>query len=254
MEDKYILRILQFTDTHLAADADKTYYGVNTDESLRRVIHYANTHYPHTDLSLVTGDLVHDDTEAGYERLKNHFKSLKSLVLYLPGNHDLPALMKKALIGDVRVTRSNVIKGWQIILLDSTMPGEVGGHLHQDELDALGQCLRKHPEHHALICLHHPPFPTGSYWLDNGLILDNPEDLFAVLDQHEQVRCVLWGHMHQEFRSVRNGVHYLATPSTMIQFKPNSHGFAVDDKPPGFRWLDLYSDGRIETGVVYVEF
>jgi len=28
--------------------------------------------------------------------------------------------------------------------------------------------------------------------------------------------------------------------------------FTVDDKPPGYRWLELSVDGRIETDVVYV--
>jgi len=253
MTDKDILKILHFTDTHLAADAGKTYYGVNTDESLGRVIRYTLDHYPHAELSLVTGDLVHDETEAGYESLRKYFELLDMPVLCLPGNHDLPGIMKKILdSGKVQVTRSMIKKSWQIILLDSTAPGEVGGHLNHYELDKLDHYLSENPEYHALICLHHPPFLTGSHWLDNGLILDNPGDLFAVLDLHEQVRCVLWGHIHQEFNTTRNDVNYIATPSTMIQFKPDSYDFAVDDKPPGFRWLDLYPDGQIKTGVVYI--
>jgi hypothetical protein len=27
----------------------------------------------------------------------------------------------------------------------------------------------------------------------------------------------------------------------------------VDDLPPAYRWLDLHADGRIETGVHYLE-
>ena len=253
MNNKDILRILHFTDTHLSADAEKIYYGVNTDESLGRVIRHAHAQFPDAELALVTGDLVHDDSREGYERLKRHFGILDIPVFCLPGNHDLPELMNEVLSDDkVQTGRAVLRKSWQILLLDSTVTGEVGGHLDQRELDAIEHCLCEHPVHHALICLHHSPFLTGSYWLDNGLLLDNPEDLFAVLDRHEQVRCVLWGHIHQEFYMARNNVDYIATPSTMIQFKPNSHDFAVDDKPPAFRWLDLYPDGHLETGVVYL--
>jgi Icc protein len=41
----------------------------------------------------------------------------------------------------------------------------------------------------------------------------------------------------------------MSTPSSCIQFAPGSECFKADDQPPGYRWLDLYSDGRIETAV-----
>jgi Icc protein len=28
--------------------------------------------------------------------------------------------------------------------------------------------------------------------------------------------------------------------------------FALDDKPPGYRWLELYPDGVLETGIEWV--
>lgn len=252
--DRDVLKIIQITDTHMSADPGKIYHGVNTNESLSGVIQYIKNHYPHHDLTLATGDLVHDETEAGYQRIRAHLERLNTPVLCLPGNHDLPVLMDSILCNEhIRTGGSIIHKTWQIILLDSTVSGEVGGHLEQRELVRLDTCLTGSPEHHALICLHHPPFLTGSHWLDSGLLLDNPADLFAVIDRHEQVRCVLWGHIHQEFYRKRNTVEYFATPSTMIQFKPNSYDFAVDDKLPGFRWLDLYPDGRIDTGIVYVQ-
>jgi 3',5'-cyclic-AMP phosphodiesterase len=252
MKENDVLKILHFTDTHVTADPAKLYRGHNADESLQRVIHYVSNHYPRAELALVTGDLVNDD-KGGYERVKRRFEMLNMPVYCLPGNHDFPDQMKLVLSGsNVQTGRSVVIRSWQIIMLDSTVTGKVGGHLSAGELDWLDSRLCKYPDHHTLICFHHPPLLTGSYWLDNGLIIDNPEDLFTVIDQHKQVRSVLWGHSHQEFYLRRNGVDYLATPSTMLQFKPNSYDFALDDKPPGFRWLDLHLDGGFETQVVYV--
>jgi 3',5'-cyclic-AMP phosphodiesterase len=83
--------------------------------------------------------------------------------------------------------------------------------------------------------------------------LRNPEALFAVLDRFPQVRAVLWGHVHQEYDQLRNGVRLLASPSTCIQFAPDSVEFKVDSTAPGYRWLRLHADGRLETGVSRVE-
>ena len=50
----------------------------------------------------------------------------------------------------------------------------------------------------------------------------------------------------------RNRVRFLSTPSTCAQFLPGSEFFALDDRPPGMRWIELYDDGRIETEVAWV--
>jgi len=45
----------------------------------------------------------------------------------------------------------------------------------------------------------------------------------------------------------------LGCPSTCFQFKPGSADFALDFVPQGYRWLDLYPDGAINTAVVRLE-
>jgi Icc protein len=73
--------------------------------------------------------------------------------------------------------------------------------------------------------------------------------LFAVVERFAQVRGLLWGHIHQEFDQQRKGVRLLASPSTCVQFKPGSEEFQVDSTAPGYRWLRLHANGRLETGV-----
>ena len=100
----------------------------------------------------------------------------------------------------------------------------------------------------TLVALHHPPFYVNSHWLDSST-LQNPEEFFAVLDRHPQVKLVLFGHIHQEFHYQRYDVHYLGNPSTCIQFAPLSSTFTLDQKPPGFRLLKLYPNGTWESWV-----
>jgi Icc protein len=66
------------------------------------------------------------------------------------------------------------------------------------------------------------------------------------------VAAVLFGHAHQAFDAIREGVRYLGCPSTVDPFRPGSDVFARDDAPPGVRWLALHADGTLETEVAWV--
>lgn len=248
-EDARALRLLQLTDLHLYRDPEGRLLGQKTRLTFERVLDLAQKAYWPVDRILLTGDLVHDESPEGYRFLQDRLASLATPCSSLPGNHDRPSLMAETLDQQIIGTDACLRHGvWNLIFLDSTIPGEEGGHLPDDQLHSLSAALEAHPRQPALVCLHHQPLPIGSRWLDT-MALDNPEAFFAILDRHPQVRGILWGHIHQEYRGERRGVALLATPSTCIQFLPRSEGFAVDARPPGFRWLTLYPDGRIDTGV-----
>jgi len=93
--------------------------------------------------------------------------------------------------------------------------------------------------------------PHGSRWLDE-LMLDNADELFAVLARHARVRGLMWGHTHQPFEGMHGHVRLMGTPSTCMQFTQNSDEFAVDARPPAYRWLELDHDGGLETGIEWV--
>jgi Icc protein len=73
-----------------------------------------------------------------------------------------------------------------------------------------------------------------------------------VLDVSPRVRGVVWGHVHQLHDSQRNGVRLLGTPSSCFQFAPFLDQPALDERGPGWRWIELHPDGRIATRVQWV--
>ncbi len=242
------LRIVQVTDPHLYAEPSGCLLGLNTLESFDRILNTARALAP-LDAVLVTGDLVHDSSPAGYNHLHKRLASLQVPAYCIPGNHDQPAVLRSVVHrGKVQVVPSAQHKDWSLVFLDSTLPDSDGGHLSDRELDGLAHSLEAHPDKHTLVCLHHHPVPVGSAWLDT-MALDNPERFFDIIDRHPQVRGILWGHIHQEFETERKGVRLIASPSTCIQFAPGQDKFGVDPLPPGFRWLALLPDGQIRTGV-----
>lgn len=242
------LELIQFTDPHLFADLDGEMRGVNTHDSLLAVVAAARKNHWPPDALLVTGDIAQDESRGGYGVFRSVFEPLDLPVLCLPGNHDNPEYMREELDGRFVVSEPVAFRSWSLLLLDTYLAGTPSGELSPDALAAAERTLAASPERHFLVCMHHQPVDVGSRWLD-GVGLRNPDSLFAVLDRHANVRGIVWGHVHQQYDGARNGVRLMGTPSTCRQFKPGSERFALDDRPPGYRWLRLKADGDIETGV-----
>jgi Icc protein len=246
------VQVLQFTDLHLVCDPEQELWGVNTYRQFTRAVQEAIAQYSRTDLVLLTGDLVHDPQIEAYRLLQGYVAQLPFPIYRIPGNHDDPRLIDKCLSeGNLRSETTIRIGSWQIILLDSNAPAPAGGRLDKNQLQRLEEALSAYPDHYSLVCLHHHPVPIKSPWMD-AMALVNPEEFFQVLDRHPQVQAVIWGHIHQEFDSRRQGVRLLGTPSTSTQFVPYCDHFQKDDLGPGFRWLLLHPDGRLETRVHYI--
>lgn len=247
------VRLVQITDTHLSGDADATLRGVATLPALRAVLAHAAPAIADADAILVTGDVVQDDPQ-GYRHFREALRGLGRPVLVLPGNHDDPAALREALRGDpaFRFGGHFDAGGWRIVLLDSVVPGEVGGRLAPGELARLDRCLAEAGERHVLVCLHHHPVGMSSAWLD-GIGLHEPGAFHDVLARHPRVRGVVWGHVHQAFDALRGGVRFLATPSTCVQFRPALDDFAIDSRPPGYRMLALQARGGIDTEVAWLD-
>lgn len=247
------LRIIQFTDTHLFTTPTGTFDGVNTLASFEEVIDLARrTHWP-MDAVVMTGDLVHDTTPEAYRLLRQCLTRLEVPVYCIPGNHDKPEMMVQVLPGvHVHLVGNVCIGHWQLIFLSTHAPGRAGGHLDEPELERLNTCLQTYQDKPALVCLHHPPVPIQSPWMD-AMALDNPEAFFEVIDRFTEVRAVIWGHIHQAFETLRKGVWLLSSPSTCLQFKPRAMSYAKDSRRAGYRWLILEPNGRIQTGIQRLE-
>jgi Icc protein len=228
--------------------------GVNTHATFRAVLDHAErqTAWP-PDAILVTGDLVQDESRAGYELFRAELEPHGIPTLCLPGNHDDPKLMDKILSGGpFQFCGSYRLGHWSLVLLNTFLTGEDAGGLGQRRLEGLTAALKEHTSQHTLVCMHHQPLNMGSTWLD-GVGLRDAEQFLAIIEANANVRGVVWGHVHQASDRTRGNVRFLSAPSTCSQFLPGSDFFAIDSRPPGMRWLHLHVDGRIETSVDWVE-
>ena len=245
-----IVKLLQITDPHLFKDTSKELLGINTYESFSQVLKEIQAESFDYDVVLATGDLVQDSSDEGYLRFVEMVKPLNKSVFWLPGNHDFQPKMVEHLSQSPIDASKHLLLGkhWQVILLDSQVSGVPHGELSAYQLDWLKMKLAENPARHSLVVLHHHLLPTNSAWLDQHN-LRNAHEFSEVLAQFNNVKGILYGHIHQEVDGYWQGYQTMATPATCIQFKPDSNHFALDTLQPGWREIELYPDGRIETRV-----
>ncbi|MEW6764644.1 MAG: phosphodiesterase [Pseudomonadota bacterium] len=235
--------VIHVTDTHLGDAPDFRLWGQSTEASCQKVIEDARRRFPRVDQVVHTGDVTHDAGPSAMARMEALLRVLNAPVVFTPGNHDLQRVMTDE-------PRKVELSGWRVLLLNSRKPEAVEGRVDEGTLAWLDRALAESGSP-VVLALHHPPMPTGTPWLDR-IGLENADDLWRVIRRHARVRAILHGHAHMEQTVLSEGVLVLGTPSTNGQFRPGAGGFMLDDQLPGYRWLRLARDGRLETGVVRV--
>lgn len=244
-------KLLQFTDMHLRDDPAATVRGVMPQRCFEAVLYHARQHHWPPDLILLTGDLANDEFNNSYKRLASMASGWETPVLAVPGNHDNGAALRTAFDGVPRAA-DNIfdLEAWRVVALDSQVRGAVHGRISSEMRELLEDAAATCGDRHLLVALHHHPVSLGSEWLE-PIGLHDAEEFRALLSQLNARAC-LFGHAHQPWESVENGVRYIGTPSTGRQFEPQSEKFAESDQPPAYRWLTLHDSGELETGVEWV--
>lgn len=241
------VRVIQLTDTHIFAENAGKLLGLNTRQSFEAVLERMLKEEIAPDFVLATGDLSQDASVESYQYLLEKLQAFNVPCFWIPGNHDHPDTMAQVLnYGVVSPERIIIADHWQVVLLDSSVPGKVYGHISTPQLQQLQQRVEQNQQRHSLVVMHHQPVNVGSDWLDN-LGIKNAEELFAAVKNNDRETCFLWGHVHQDFVGKQAGVQLISTPSTCVQFKPSSNEFSAGDEAPGYRYLSLYPDGHVES-------
>lgn len=241
------ISIVQITDCHLEEQPNGELLGMDTDHSLQEVIKLVSAEQQ-PDLLLCTGDLSNKGSKAAYQRFKSYMETFDCPKYWLMGNHDHREHMQAVIGEGTELERTVDVGNWRIVLLDSSIPRKVEGKLAESELAFLQHSLSEAPQRHHLICLHHHVLAVGCAWLDQQRIA-NAAELLDLCRRYDNARALLSGHVHQHFEQLDDSMQILTTPSSCVQFATRSDDFKLDVLNPGYRWMRLHSDGRLETGI-----
>lgn len=243
------ISVLQLTDSHLFAEENGTLLGVKTASSLQAVLSSIINQNLHFDFVIMTGDISQDYSLASYQRFANMTSVLNKPIFFVPGNHDDGPLMYRHFSDfGVHTERSLICGNWLYVFLNSEVYGVPHGWIEHEELMFLQSQLQAHPNMNTVVVVHHLPLLVKSRWLDTQT-MHNQDEFNGFIARYPNIRLVLSGHVHQEVDVKQNGIRYIATPSTSIQFEPLSHDFALDMRGPGWRYLEFYANGNIATRV-----
>ncbi|MGY6554190.1 MAG: metallophosphoesterase [Wenzhouxiangella sp.] len=238
--------LLQLSDCHLAADSTATYRDQNADRNLARLLPACRLLKP--DGLVLSGDVAEDGSAEAYRRAVSLLDGLAPLSAWIPGNHDEPERMAQ-IMTDAGYQPGPLLDwgGWQLVLLDSTIPQRPEGRLAAERLRPLDELAADRP---AMVLVHHQPLAVNSPWIDKYPLCE-PEGLWQRLDP-QVVRIVAFGHVHQAFNGEKNGIACLSAPSTVANSQPDMARFTHDPTGPKARWFRLWPDGRWLSGMVSV--
>ena len=202
---------IQITDCHI--DDDKLVMGVDSQANLGAIVSMISQ--KNYEALLISGDLAHNGTLESYQILQKILDPIEAEIYVLPGNHD--DLSNLSHVFNKSYLCNFTIDCWEVITIDSFQPGKVSVRLSDEQLYSLSQEINSSNAKYIVLCLHHPPVSMQSDW-DDEMSLENPDDLFAVIDQFDNIKAVMWGHAHQCSEFNREGVKLFSCPSTALQF------------------------------------
>ena len=279
-DKKRALRIAHITDMHIL---DKQ----NATTCLKKVFQEINNLKDKPDLILNTGDTIMDANNQTKEEVEKRWKVWQTIsqgenkipIKSAIGNHDVWYHHKNPELDaeyqkDARYGKQWAIdilgipdryytfkmKGWHFFALDS-INGKEGYQLDDEQFEWLKSELAKIPEKSPVCVFNHIPIISACSWLyytnrkktnevgfpnwDLHIDVKRIKDLFY---QHKNVKICLSGHIHY-FDSVEFlGVKYLCNGAVSGNWWGDP--IVVDEFPPVYAIIDLYTDGSTDCQLV----
>ncbi|MET8627801.1 metallophosphoesterase [Kitasatospora sp. NPDC004669] len=246
-----MLTIAHLSDIHLGQEHRRD-RGKRARRRAEQVMAYLNTLPGPLDAVLVTGDLADHGLPTEYEQVAKVLTS-RHPVLTCPGNHDSRAPYREVLLGEAPgegpVNRLHRLPGADVLMLDSSIPGQHDGLLDDGTLDWLDAQLGSgRTEVPALVAFHHPPVELHIPMVD-GIRQFGEVRLARVLRRHPRVSALLCGHSHTPAATTFAGLPVLVAPgvvSTITLTCEGGRGISFGH-PPMLAFHVLDGDGRITT-------
>ncbi len=208
------------------------------------------------DAAIIKGDIADRGLPEQFAAAADAFSKFEMPHHAFLGNHDYYArnisadgrpgveVDGYALLDQPPAPRTVDLGGWQLILLETTIPGDHHGEFDEERLYWLDQALSRSRDAAmpTLVLMHHQPVPpehASSYPNTIGIKPNDSLALFELIGSNPQVRGVLIGHTH------RNRVRRYAESGNVPFIEVN----CTKDYPGGYGHYRLFDDGSFQQQV-----
>lgn len=204
---------VHLTDLHIGRPGhDDPHLFSDTTATLETILDMIATIKPKPSFVVASGDLTNRGDAESFGELKRIMAKLDLPVVYALGNHDTREGFYQGFL-DRRENLAapyfydQVIDGVHVIVLDSSIPGQIGGAIEPEQFAWLEDVLDTHTELPKLIVSHHPPVigDEGEFAPWRSLRGEDTSRLAALL-KGRTVVGILSGHIHYDRVSVWHGV------------------------------------------------
>ena len=207
MEDTTFVHL---SDLHIGDGDDPTLLS-DTGETLAAVVATIRAMVPPPRFAVVSGDLTHRGDPASYGVVARALSSLPCPVICALGNHDDRNGYAQGFgigggfgTGGGPAFGERMVEGIHVIVLDTSVPGRIGGAIDPHQFDWLAETLGHHRAAPKLLVMHHPPALDGE--LGWKTIDAAATARLAALLRGRDVAAILTGHIHQDRVVIWHGV------------------------------------------------
>jgi 3',5'-cyclic AMP phosphodiesterase CpdA len=233
--------IAQITDCHVVADGELVADRVDSAAALARTVEQINALPTRPDLVVATGDLVNDGRAREYDRFQELIAGLAPPLVLLPGNHDdrseLRARYPELPRGgpDDPIDRVLDLGPLRLVLVDTQVPGRIGGAISAAQVGWLDEVLTAAPDRPTVVFQHHPPFATGIGFMDAEAFTGGAA-YAAMIARHHHVELISCGHLHRAIVHRFGGTVAATWPSTCVTLDLGLGDAPIryTDEPTGF--------------------
>jgi Icc protein len=245
-------KIIWMTDLHFQAQG--TVFGLNPRARLAAAIDHANTHHPDASLTIISGDLVNDESNTNYPALATYLAQSTAPIHPMMGNNDdrvtlrahlpLPADTMPDFIQYALDTPNGTL-----ICLDTHKIGAHEGELCGTRLDWLDQTLRQTATKPAYIFMHHPPLALAMPNIDE-IMLEDADTFLDLISQHTHVKHLFMGHVHRPTTGTIRGIPFATLGAISFQAPAPRpawtwENFTPPAEPPQYGILTLTSGNAL---------
>lgn len=193
---------LHLTDLHISHprfnDADLL---SDTVATLEAVIGMIGKIAPKPAFIVVSGDLTNRGETESYRLLAQMMAAIDIPIVYALGNHDTRPGFRQGMLGrsrnpDAPYVHDLAIGGAHLIVLDTSVPGKVGGALDDRQFAFLDEALGRHADMPKIVVMHHPPALDPDALLGWESIPYGQSEELARHLRGRNVAGILSGHIH----------------------------------------------------------